>query len=162
MHYSAAYIGCDDSKSLTSLLMLCGVQRAAKVGQRHKSRQKALGAEEKWLRAHQRHLAEVREEYDVIFYGDDIVEAWRWGVSSQHTISHHVRHAWLTRMLSAATVECSAPKPLCIEVLCAGHSKPKQNASGKRRVLLVNSAMDARMLANALLMGCACEKEVMK
>ena len=28
-------------------------------GQRHKSRQKALGAEEKWLRAHQRHLAEV-------------------------------------------------------------------------------------------------------
>ncbi|BDA49069.1 probable platelet-activating factor acetylhydrolase IB subunit beta at C-terminar half [Coccomyxa sp. Obi] len=46
-------------------------------GQRHKSRQKALGAEEKWLRAHQRHLAEVREEHDVIFYGDDLIEAWR-------------------------------------------------------------------------------------
>lgn len=62
--------------------MLCwrGVQRAAKVGSghRHKSRQRALGAEEKWLRTHQRHLAEVREDYDVIFYGDDIVEAWRW------------------------------------------------------------------------------------
>lgn len=55
------------------------MQRAAKVGsgQRHKSRQRALGAEEKWLRAHQRHLLEVRDEYDVIFYGDDIVEAWR-------------------------------------------------------------------------------------
>lgn len=47
-------------------------------GQRHKSRQKALGAEEKWLRAHQHHLAEVREEHDVIFYGDDLIEAWRW------------------------------------------------------------------------------------
>ncbi|CAL8463966.1 g3501 [Coccomyxa elongata] len=46
-------------------------------GQRHKSRQKALGAEDKWLRAHQRHLAEVREEHDVIFYGDDLIEAWR-------------------------------------------------------------------------------------
>jgi len=59
--------------------MVLTSQRSAKIGagQRYKSRQKALGHEEMWLRAHQRHLQEVREEYDVIFYGDDIVEAWR-------------------------------------------------------------------------------------
>jgi hypothetical protein len=47
------------------------------LGQRHKGQQHQMGAEEKWLRVHQAHLLELREPWDVILYGDDIVEAWR-------------------------------------------------------------------------------------
>lgn len=73
---------CDDAHSRADLRgvasALAAAQKVAKVGAagRHKGKV-AVGAEEKWLRSHLRHLQEVKDGYDVIMYGDDIVEAWR-------------------------------------------------------------------------------------
>ena len=44
-------------------------------GRAHASR--VLSHEEKWLRAHQRHLSVAADGWDVVMYGDDLVEAWR-------------------------------------------------------------------------------------
>jgi hypothetical protein len=60
------------------------VQKAAKAGAagRHGGKVGAAkpqaSSEARWLDSHLRHVAEVKEgPYDVILYGDDIVEAWR-------------------------------------------------------------------------------------
>jgi len=60
-------------------LMLMQKKVAGRGGAHKVSAHKArhMGAEEKWLSVHQKHLDEVRDEWDVIFYGDDLVEAWR-------------------------------------------------------------------------------------
>ncbi len=49
---------------------------------------KQAGEGEKWLRAHARHLQEVKDGYDVIMYGDDIVEAYRCLRWTQTTLKH--------------------------------------------------------------------------
>ena len=48
-----------------------------KVGSSRAHKARTLTAEEKWLRAHQRHLSVIGDGWDVIMYGDDLIEAWR-------------------------------------------------------------------------------------
>lgn len=60
------------------LMSVCGAQKPKpRVGSGRAHAARLLSHEEKWLRSHQRHLSLAADGWDVMLFGDDLVEAWR-------------------------------------------------------------------------------------
>ena len=60
------------------LMSGCDAQKPkSRVGSGRAHAVRVLSREEKWLRAHQRHLSVAADGWDVILFGDDLIEAWR-------------------------------------------------------------------------------------
>lgn len=78
LHFILLVPWCQDSMYLKIGHVLLQKLRL-KVGSARARKTRALSSEERWLQAHKRHLSVMGEAWDVIFYGDDLVEAWRWG-----------------------------------------------------------------------------------
>ena len=64
-------------RGLPLMSVICVQKPKTRMGSGRAHASRVLSYEEKWLHAHQRHLSLAADGWDVILFGDDLVEAWR-------------------------------------------------------------------------------------